>query len=240
MLNSDRFLDAYSAIEHYLRKMAQQEKWTSCYYKLVDIVSRSTPTVRRLKENLKEFADLRNAIVHERSYGHVIAEPNDQAVAEIERIATLILKLPRVIPLFQAEVIALTVKDSIARAVQIMYEQFFSTIPIYDGATFLGLLTTNTIARWLGSRATADPVNLAEVSVAHVLEYTEHKDRCCFLSRDATVFDILERFQIYEKQGKRLEAILITHTGKPSEVPLGIITVCDLPKALKEIELRGG
>jgi hypothetical protein len=88
MLNSDRFLNAFNSIERYLREFAKQGKETR-FYALVDLASNSNPAVRRFKDDLKEFADLRNAIVHERTDGHVLAEPNDKAVNEIAAIPNL-------------------------------------------------------------------------------------------------------------------------------------------------------
>lgn len=75
MLNSERFLNAFNSIEHSLRKLAKKEKGTR-FYKLVNIASEHYQIVQHFSNDLKEFADLRNAIVHERTDGHVIAEPN--------------------------------------------------------------------------------------------------------------------------------------------------------------------
>lgn len=81
MLNSDRFLNAFSSIEQQLRKITRRGKETR-FYQLVDEASASTPAVASYKDDLKEFADLRNAIVHERGDGRVIAR---SATAESRR-----------------------------------------------------------------------------------------------------------------------------------------------------------
>jgi len=234
MSNSDRFLEAFNSIERHLRKISKSKitktRRHPSFYALVDAASASNPAVRRSKVDLKEFADLRNAIVHERTDGHVIAEPNDQAVKEIEHIASLLLKPPRVIPRFQTEVFTLSVSDPVAMAVRCVFDRSFSQIPIYDAREFVGLLTTNTVARWLGACVKDDVFSLAETPITLVLDYTEDQDNHTFLSRSATLFEVLERFQYYETRGKRLEAILITHNGRRAEFVLGIITTWDLPK----------
>jgi len=199
----------------------------------------TSAAVRRFTTDLEEFADLRNAIVHERTDGHVIAEPNDRAVAEIEHIASLLCAPPKVLPCFQRDVLALQRDDSAAKAVEAMLEESFSQVPIYDGERFLALLTTNTVARWLGSSVEEDIFSLSETCIPEVLQYIEDQDNHCFLGRGATLFEVLEEFQGRQRSGKRLDAILITHGGKRSESLLGIITVWDLPKVHDILEGHG-
>ncbi len=228
-MNSDRFLSAYNQIDHRLRQLARQNKETR-FYSLVDTVSKTDPIVKRYKFDLKEYADLRNAIVHERTDGHVIAEPNNRAVKSIETIANMLTNPPKVIPFFKCEAHILSVGDPVAKAVKIMFERSFSQMPVYDTHAFEGLLTTNTITRWLGANVGEDIFSLAETTVSQVLGYAEDKDDFLFLKKDSTLFEILEGFEKFDAKGKRLEAILITQNGKPTEKLLRIITIWDLPK----------
>lgn len=234
ILNSDRFLDSFSSIERCLRKITKKGKGVR-FYALVDAACKFNHAVGRFRDDLKEYADLRNAIVHERTDGHVIAEPNDQAVEKIKHIASLLLNPPKVIPLFQTEVYTLSVSDPIAKAAKGIFDQSFSQIPIYYGHRFAGLLTTNTVARWLGACVKDDLFSLAETLITHVLSFTEDQNNFSFLSSHATLFDALARFQDWERIGKRLEAILITQNGKPTEPLIGIVTIWDLPKLHKTL-----
>jgi predicted transcriptional regulator len=235
MLNSKRFLNAFASIEKYLRERSLNGRRMS-FYELVEIVGESDRAVRRFEKDLKEYADLRNAIVHERSDGHVIAEPNDQAVDDIERINSLLQKPPVLIPLFQTQVVIFSTEESLASAVKVMLDESISQVPIYDGKEFAGLLTANTIARWLGSCVDDDLFSLKETQIAQVLRYTEDTDSHIFLGRDSQIFEALESFQVYESRGKKLEAVLITGSGKPAEKILGIMTISDLPKALEAVK----
>jgi predicted transcriptional regulator len=185
--------------------------------------------------DLKEFADLRNAIVHERTDGHVLAEPNDRTAQEIENLALRLLDPPKVTKLFQREVHTFGIGDPIARAVQTMLEHSFSQVPIYDEGAFVGLLTANSIARWLGATVAEDISSLSDTRVSDVLDHTEDSDNVSFLGRNSTLCEVLERFRASESLGKRLEAILITENGKPSEALLGIVTIWDLPRIHKAI-----
>ena len=198
----------------------------------------SSSAVRSLNTTLREFADLRNAIIHERTDGHVIAEPNDASVSHIEYIATMLTKPPTIIPRFQKEVSVLKPGDPVAEAASIMLRDSFSQIPICDDTGFVALLSANTLSRWLGSSISTDIFCLSETDIKAVLRFSEDQDNCAFLGRNHTVFDALEKFQSYERKGKRLEAILVTQNGKSTESILGIITVWDIPEIYQILESR--
>lgn len=205
----------------------------SRFYTLVDVASESNKIVERFKLDLKEFADLRNAIVHERTDGRVIAEPHDEVVQKIEHIKSLLLDPPKVGSYFTKNVVTVYGEDSIAKAIKIMFDHSFSQVPVYNGDTFIGMLTANTITRWLGENLEEDIFSLSETSVGNVLRYVEDKEEYCFISKNSTLVDALIKFELFKDGGKRLEAILITQSGKPTEKLLGIITVWDIPKIYK-------
>lgn len=238
MRNSDRFLEAFNRIEKYLRKRTRSERWEG-FYQLIRKASQFIPAVREYGDDLKEFADLRNAIVHERTDGRVIAEPHEWVVNKIEKLADLILRPPKVIPHFQRRVLSLSDREPIASAIKAMYEHDYSQIPIVGNGTFAGLLTSNTIVRWLGARSNRGTVgpNQMETPIADVLRYSEYADNYRFVSRDTTLFEVLEYFQDYEQKGKRLDALLITHHGKSTESFLGIITVWDFPRVYQSLKI---
>jgi len=235
MANSDEFLSAFNEIERHLRRMTDANKETP-FHILVREASESHAAVRRFSNDLKEFADLRNAITHERTDGHVIAEPNDRAVADIKRVALLLINPPRVVPQFQKHILALQTTDPVAEAVKSMLAHSFSQIPIYENQAFKGLLTTEAVARWLGVCVAEDLFSLRETRIDRVLEYAEEEDNCCFITKNATLFQALHIFEGCQKDGRRLEAILITENGRAHESLLGMITVWDLPAIYDELE----
>ncbi len=234
--NSERFLRAFASIEQYLREHSTTHKRIN-FYERVDTVARMKPAVRRFERALKDYADLRNAIIHESSDGHVIAEPNERAAIDLEHIAALIVKPPIVIPLFQTNVVTVTVDDTVARSVQLMLQHSLSQIPVLLDGKFTALLTTDAVARWLGARTLEreSTVDLAETYVADVLNFIEDTDNHAFTSRTTTLFEAIQCFEDYETRGKRLDALLITASGEPHERIIGVMTVADVPRALKEV-----
>ena len=191
--------------------------------------------IRSYKDDLKEYADLRNAIVHERSGGSIIAEPNDYVVDRIERIAAVLEKPPTVIPEFQIKVTTIKDSDSIAKALKLILKQSFSQVPVMKSGKFTALLTANTITRWLGASVAEDVFSLSETTIEQVLTFTEDKKNYAFIGRNTTMFKALELFGESEKEGKHLDALLITQNGKKPEKIMGIITVSDLPTIFQEL-----
>ncbi len=230
---SERFLAAFGAIERYLRTLTGMEKHTR-FYKLVDRGAELSAGVRRYSDDLKEFADLRNAIVHERTDGRVLAEPNETAVREIEALQAALENPPRVIPRFARPVVAMSPLDRLASAAYVMLQHDFSQIPIRDDDGFVALLTANDIARWLGRCAPQYTLYLEETLIAEILACDCKPDTpggmdYAFFAQDATIFAVLDAFRAREHSGLPLEAILITEHGDPREALLGIITIWDLP-----------
>ncbi|MBI5204431.1 MAG: hypothetical protein HZA11_05890 [Nitrospirae bacterium] len=236
MENSERYLNAFNSIENHLKKICNFDT-RATFSQVVNEASKRSSVVRRFEDDLKEFADLRNAIVHDRGGGYVIAEPNVKAVETIEQILDVITKPPKVIPAFQVAVLAFDTHTLVSKAVASMAKKKFSQAPITDNGVFKALFTTDAITRWLGlnENANGGRICLSECTIGEVLEYSESLDNFKFISRKATLFETMEAFHEFEKQGKRLDAALITETGKAKEAIIGIVTVADFPKMIQKI-----
>jgi CBS domain-containing protein len=236
MKNSEAFLNAFNKIEKQLRRTAHARPWIP-FAQLVSRASRDLPEVRRFREDLKEFADLRNAIVHDRMHDEVIAEPNTWAVERIAMIADLLTAPPSVIPLFAKKVFTVSADYSLADAVKLMKKHEFSKLPVLDRQKgYAGLMTANAVTRWLGENADAGPIDLHGVKVEDVVCYAEDGDSVIFIGPEATVFEVFEHFHRVESRGQSLEAVIITEHGIRSGHILGLITVSDLPRILPLVE----
>jgi hypothetical protein len=86
--NSDRFLSAFSRIEQHLWKITRSSKQDTISTALSCSVSHTT--IKGFSDDLREFADLRNAIVHEHGGGYAIAEPHPETVDRLEQIEKFI------------------------------------------------------------------------------------------------------------------------------------------------------
>ena len=228
--NSERFLEAFNTIDKHLRRKTGLNDRNNSFSTVLDKAAKSNSAVRNLKIDLQEFSDLRNAIVHERTDGHVIAEPHEDTLRRLEQILKLVSKPPVVRDFMTKKPLEFKSTDPLGDALEVMHKNSFSQVPISRDGKLVGLLTANTITNWLGADVERDLFSVKETLISEVLEYTEDPNHVAFMNPEHTVFDVFELIQEYELKGDRLEAIHITNSGKATESILGIITIWDLPK----------
>jgi CBS domain-containing protein len=235
MSNSDEFMDAFSEIEKYLRISAKSNDKYDTFYRLIDKAKTISPAVRQYETDLRELADLRNAITHERTDGHPIAEPYSATVSLIKSIAR-ILKNPPKARSFQKEVVKVLIRDKLEKVLKDIKEHSYSQIPVYDGEEYRGILTTNAIARFISDISEEGIAMFGNTEVGEVLEHAEASEFAAFVGIDDDLFKVLEKFTEHRKNRKKLEAIIITSNGDPNKKPIGIITAWDIPEILERID----
>ena len=95
------------------------------------------------------------------------------------------------------------------------------------------MLTTNAIARWVGTHLDVGLIDL-NVMVEDILSCRENFEEAAFVRRNSPAFAACDKLT-----GDRSPvALLVTQNGKPTETPLGILTVSDVPQMLRDIEVR--
>lgn len=226
---SAEFLNLFVKIEKHIRRLAQARRGHS-FTRLVRKLATTNPTIRRVANDLKEYADLRNAIVHDRRGGQPIAEPHQEAVDDLRRIAKIVLTPPRVADLGAMQVVTCSPSTPIGDAARTMQEKRFSQLPVYDGKEFVGLLTSSAIARWLGAELQRHDGLLEDRPVSEVLPHRDDSGTEAFVSLKHAIIDVVELFEATVRSGKDLDAVLVTRTGRQHERPVYILTVFDLPQ----------
>lgn len=223
--NAQRFLDAYARIEKILYEIIRETKYVP-FSQMITRASRENLIISARANDLRQYHELRNAIVHNRGReNEVIAEPCDSVTDDIEKIADMLESKHELLSIASSPVIAVGKDDSISSAYRLMRKMNTSKIPVYHNGVYAGLITMEEIAGWaLENRNEED-------SVSSIL--TERKnERVLFVKKNAPLQMIMRSYESSLKHGLTLLAILITEHGLPKEKPLGIITVADLPKLL--------
>ena len=226
MDRAQQFIQLYNQLSRYLRQHADADS-NLPYYQLIKVVSTTHSTVRRYLPDLREYGDLRNAIVHNETYPQqVIAEPTEETITHFTRIVENITAPKRVIPTFQRNVRVFRSQGLLTEALSDMKNNEFSQV-IVQTQSGLALLSIEGIALWLAEQQQPQ-MNVARVTIGDALAH-EHPDNALFLARNATVDDARAAFsETLERPHPRLLAILLTQNGKRTEQPLGIITPWDL------------
>ncbi len=228
MSNAQRFLDAYAVIEKAMNEMAGSTRYVSFSQLLSRCVSLSR-VIRGNLENLREYNELRNAIVHQRGEEmEIIAEPSDSVVKEIERIASLLQKNKTLMDYASSPVKTGTSEWPIEKAFALMETLQSGKLPVYDSGHYMGILTMHAIAKWSLENHSMN------VKVSDAIEKSENKDRVVFLARSESAKEAVHAFEKAFESGKNLLAVIVSEHGKEDEEPLGILTLYDLPRILSE------
>ena len=226
--NSSRFLVAFNKIEKLLKEINDSKDYVT-FFKLIDLAGRKNATVRKYEDDLREFADLRNAIVHHRtSTEYAIAEPHMEIVELIEQIEELLSRPVTVGVMFARQVHTFQAADTLAKVLRIVRAKGFMQWPIYDGEEFAGLITSGGIARWLIQTREEETISREITTMDDILKYEKNGNTYRFISSNTPVYKAEEIFKNSVLSGHMLEALLITRNGKRDETLTGIITPIDL------------
>ena len=201
------------------------------FSRLIDKTKKDSAVIRKFEDDLRVYANLRNAIVHNRTeVEYAIAEPHDDIVELIEYIDRELAKPVTVGELFRRKVHTLNSTDSLSKGLELIRKQRFNQIPIYRNSEFIGLVTADGITYWLADEYPEGVISGEMPTLIDIYYHEKKKNTYRFVSQDLSVYAAEEYFRKAMSQGKRIEALLITQTGNKSEKLLGIVTTADLLK----------
>ena len=232
---ADDFLEYFNEIEEYLNK--KDDNSNIGFTRLIGKYQDSDKIIRQYAGELMHLKDIRNLLVHNNNY---YAIPNEFSLEKIKNIRDKVINPPKVYPLFNSKVETVSNQQPIIKVIKFMKERSYSQIPVVNNDNeFLDLITNNAISRWIGSLVDNDAATsiFDQALVKDVLDYEEESSVFEFISKDALIVDVIDKFEESQKKGKKLEAIFITDNGKKSEKLLDILTSWDLPEMYSELEI---
>ena len=222
--NGDRFESAYNKIDALLRKKVGGTKPLSFSF-LVNEAASKDATVRMYRDDLLEYGELRNAIVHDRGRAPVLlADPREDVVQKIENIWNR-LSHPRILRSLAGAVQLRIFPANAVLAEPLSYmraNDFSQVIALSDEKH--RVLSTEGIAHWLEAKSNEDIISLAEARLGDALNF-EPTDSCVYLKADDTVDRAREVFA--NDIGKRVFSALVTEHGSAKEKPINIVTPWD-------------
>lgn len=226
---SERFLNAFCRLEDELRRVTGFGSHESFIF-MLDHAARSNAAFAHYRDDLREYAELRNAIVHKRIGDAPIAEPHPDIVARIESIAELVTQAPPLSSFFRKHVEICSPRDSLKKVLDLMQQGHFNQVPVYSGKKLLGLLTSDSIVFWLASSFKNSDFIDPNTRVSDLLAFAASSEDYALLPGSASIFDALEAFEKAYKRGRRLIAVIITENGNNDQHPIGIVTTLEVPR----------
>ncbi|WP_082232710.1 CBS domain-containing protein [Halobacillus massiliensis] len=227
----ERFELAFNQIHQHLKELNNYPKNDN----FVELLNRSQDhsVIKEHIDHLKQYAKLRNAIIHEKvREDYYIAYPHEEVVEEIERIKQTFDQPPLALDIATSPVIFFYYDSELREVLNKFRDWEVSQFPIYDRTNekFLGLLTDTGMLRYLTRRLDdTGQISVENVMAGDVLE-DENVSEIKFLPNTATVFDLENLFERSYQEGRKLKAIVVTKDGCPQSEPIGIVTAWDLIK----------
>lgn len=156
-----------------------------------------------------------------------------QTVDQIRRLRDLIVKPPLATECLERRQIAVTAPRSpISGVLDTIRMHNYSQIPVYRGSAYVGLLTTNCIARWLADHL-ASAATLGDVNVQKIMRYAERDDRAMHVQGSATAAEASVYLRTPDTDGSRPRALIVTDTGASERPPVAVIVDYDLPAVVR-------
>ena len=226
--NSKRFIDAFVQIEMVMKKMLG--KHSAGFTSLVHQACKKNATINHYRLDLIEYAQLRNAITHNRSENNeVIAEPHLEVVEKIERIAKELSHPQCIVDLNLGPVFTSHPKESALTLSKIQEEKNYSIVPIYEEGRYIGLVHSK-----LYQSAYAKEAH--DLSVHDLLFLRKDKNRVIFMAENASLRELLDVYFKMLSQGKGIIGVIVSENGFMNEPARSILTPADLPKIFELLE----
>ena len=225
--NAERFIAAYNNIDYSLRTIYDFKRSMS----FSDVVRRSVvlnAVVRKYEEDLIDFGRLRNAIIHQGNSKYIIAEPHDDIVEKIEKLAYLIAEPPIAMDrVGNKEVITINHDMKLKLAIELIYRTGYSNLPVYTGDKLIGIINGRKMVNVIGQKL-CENVNIQnfveETTVGEIIADMGEDYYFMLANEKLTIDEAMNYFE----NNRKLLIILITKDGKDTSRPLKIISAADI------------
>lgn len=228
MDRTDEFIQLFNRVEDFLSQLVKPEK-SKPFVHLVDAASALSAAVRANNGDLKQFAKLRNAIVHDADYPpHIVAVPSQEALLRFKGIAQEVMEPKALIPTFATQVRCFSPVDTLPGVLRFMRKHDFSQVIVRGSDGRLNMLTVEGITKWLADDVEGNQNSANKVTLASILPL---EPPGCFrvMGPNKTIFDAADAFaNSIHSQATRLYAIAITENGGEGDEPIGFVTPWDL------------
>ena len=225
---SGRFETAFNRVHKALKEMVGKTE-SDAFVELLYAGHKRNSLIRKYKNDLHQFAKLRNAIVHEKvNADYYIAEPHIEVVERIEEISKEFEKPQTALSIATSPVFYYYEDAYLKDVLKVINKFDFTRFPVYDkDDKYIALLTSTEIIQWMAQHFSNEVIHFEDVRIKELLANGKNYF-VTFVTEQASLYDIEELFERYHTRGKKLQAVIITETGDRHGKPIGVITPWDL------------
>ncbi|MBQ9471190.1 MAG: CBS domain-containing protein [Bacteroidales bacterium] len=229
------FMEIFAEIEQKLKSICgvSADDYLT-FSEMLRLAQRQSHVVQQYANDLREYAQLRNAIVHTRRQDFIIAEPHDEVVRDLRHILRLLNNPPRVASVMHRRPYFATPSTNIITVIEAFSQHGFLRCPIVDGGRIVGLMNSKSISRWLAAH-NQSRIDLGTSTVSELVPFAEPDDYQVMAERD-DLLTLTGLFKNSIKNGRYIQAVLVTRNGRPDGGLVGIITPSDLPTIFERLD----
>jgi predicted transcriptional regulator len=213
----------YNKIDGYLRKMLRKPQHIA-FKRLIAEYQEKYPWWGD-GTFLKLVADIRNILVHQKMESGYIITPSEELLNDLDAVRKRLLKPKKVIPKYRKEVMTVEQKDTLGRVLEQIEKNSYSQFPVYSGSRFRGLITENSITRWLAvHRNMPSGDDYRKTKVEAIVPFEETRETYKFVSSETAIAHVEWLF----RTNRLLEAVLIEERKEKKRKLIGIVTRWDI------------
>lgn len=229
----DEFIRIYNELDREVKKVLKLDNNIS-HMKALDILSKKSDLIVRNFDILKQYARLRNCIVHDTVSGAegAIAVPLPEVIERYQSILNR-LKNPLTVYDICTHRSKMLVAASNSRAIDIMQAMenlHISRVPILEDENVIGVFNGHVLIHYLAStKKCLISNNTVMNELAKFTGLDSHtKEQFDFIDKKLNVYDAEKYFKKINKNNHKLVALFITSDGTRKGKLLGLLTEWDL------------
>ncbi|HHX61269.1 MAG TPA: CBS domain-containing protein [Epulopiscium sp.] len=233
--NSQKFLATYNELDDFMRQDLNAENYVGHSDLIQKIIKKGNNVFNYHYQDLKSFARLRNAIVHnpDKRTADPIAEPHDEIVRQYQELLDKAVR-PELalnhlaIPIDKLCVV--TPNTNVLKAMEIMSKNSFTYLPVLENHKLVGVFSESTLFDYIFKRqgAVVDE-KLAIADLGEAIHINNHgSESFIFLNKTVTVIEIEDIFRKGFKDNKRIAVVFVTEDGTETGKVLGLVTAWEV------------
>lgn len=229
----DEFIRIYNELDKEIKKLLNLDNHTS-HMKALDILSKKNEIIARNLNVLKQYARLRNCIVHDTVSGveGPIAVPLQDVV---ERYNNILNRFKNPLTVYdicthRSKMLVASPNSLITDVMQAMENLLISRVPIIENEKVMGVFNGNVLIYYLASLKECTVSN--NTVMDKLREFTKldchRKEQFDFVDKTLNVYDAEKYLKKRNENEHKLVALFITSDGTRQGKLLGLLTEWDL------------
>lgn len=229
--NSHKFLAIYNEIDDFMRQDLKETRYIGHSDMIYKMIKKGNSVFNYYYEDLKKYARLRNAIVHnpDQRIADPIAEPHDAIVQQYQELLDKVVRPELALDKLAIPIdklYTITPNTNILKAMKIMNENLYTHLPVMEKRKFIGVFSDSTIFDYIVKyQGAVIDEKLAIRDLGDVIQIQNHASEAfLFVNKDITVIEVEDIFRKGFKDNKKIAVIFITDGGTEAGRILGLIT----------------